>query len=157
MSNQSGPSGRYGPYYLLGYPAQFWTEEDQATGDSEHQRNARASAGRAAQPRVAFSDAPNVRVVESRLENVKQILEVAADQLGDRRKLGIFMMAVVYVVADDQQLRHVAQRLYGWTAPGSILALAAVRPRSEPGFQRLSKRVRGTRHADQASQCRRAA
>lgn len=192
MSNQSSPSGSYGPYYyLLGYPSQFWTEEDKATGEriiketpelaqgarlnhESHKYFSRLMVEAGVQgfidlasgvpiggvhmrvpelpviyndndPNVIklmqqhISDAPNVRVVESRLENIEQILEVAAHQFGGQRKLGIFMMAVVYFVADDQQLRYVAQRLYDWTAPGSILALSAIRPSNEPGFQRLSK------------------
>lgn len=72
--------------------------------------------------RQIIGDRPNIRYVESKIENIETILAVAEDAFGSDRRVGISLIGVVYFIGDES-LRHVFQRLYKWAAPGSLLAV----------------------------------
>jgi O-methyltransferase involved in polyketide biosynthesis len=63
-----------------------------------------------------------MRFVQGRIEEIDPILAAAETFFGQPAPIGICMIAVVHFI-DDDALSRVAQRLYDWAAPGSILAV----------------------------------
>lgn len=72
--------------------------------------------------RQIVADKPNILCVQGDLRGIDTILEQAEDFFEGERRIGICMVGVVYFIEDDA-LRHVFQRLYEWSAPGSMLAV----------------------------------
>lgn len=70
------------------------------------------------------ADQPNIRYIQSPIENIDRILGAAEPLFGAERRVGTFMVGVLYFI-DDNALHQVFQRLYDWSAPGSQLAISA--------------------------------
>lgn len=77
--------------------------------------------------RQIVADKPNIHCIQGDLQNIDAILGQAEDFFEGERRIGICMVGVVYFIEDDA-LRHVFQRLYEWSAPGSMLAINSFPP-----------------------------
>lgn len=74
--------------------------------------------------REEHGDPANIEYVEARIQDIDVILSAADRLFGPTRVVGICMIGVVWFI-DDDSLRRIFQRLYDWSAPGSILALSS--------------------------------
>ena len=72
--------------------------------------------------RQIVADKPNIRCIQGDLREIDPILSAAAAFFEAERQVGIFMVGIVYFI-DDDALANVFQRLYEWSAPGSMLAI----------------------------------
>lgn len=66
----------------------------------------------------------NIRWVQSKIQDIDRILAEAEEFFGAERRVGISLIGVAYFI-DDDSLRRVCQRLYDWSAPGSMLAVTS--------------------------------
>lgn len=83
--------------------------------------------GTVAYAREIVADKPNIRCVQGDLREIDALLAQAEDFFGAERRIGICMVGVAYFI-EDAALAHVFQRLYAWSAPGSMLALNHIPP-----------------------------
>jgi O-methyltransferase involved in polyketide biosynthesis len=72
--------------------------------------------------REIVADKPNILCIQSDLREIDVILAQAEDFFRGERRIGICMVGVVYFI-EDHALAHVFQRLYEWSASGSMLAI----------------------------------
>lgn len=80
------------------------------------------------------ADRPNVHYIQGSIEDIDSILMEVAQVFGGQRRIGINMIAVAHFI-DDTQLQSIFQRLYEWSALGSILAISSTQAHPElPGW-----------------------
>lgn len=66
---------------------------------------------------------PRVRYIQEDLRNIDAVLRAAEEHFGAVRRVAICFIGAAYFV-DDDNLRHVIERLYDWCAPGSEMAMS---------------------------------
>lgn len=88
--------------------------------------------------RQIVADKPNILCVQGDLRGIDTILEQAEEFFEGERRIGICMVGVVYFIEDDA-LRHVFQRLYEWSAPGSMLAVNSFADYDTPQWKQSQK------------------
>lgn len=75
--------------------------------------------------REIVGERPNIRYVQSRIEDIETILAVAEEHLEAERRVGICMIGITYFI-DAESLARAFQHLYDWAAPGSLLAVTGM-------------------------------
>lgn len=87
-------------------------------------------------------DRPNIRYVQSRIEEIDTILTQAERFFNGERRVGICMIGVAYFISDED-LQRVFQYLYDWSLPDSLFAITALYPNeSDSGVQTMRERYR---------------
>lgn len=84
----------------------------------------------------------NIRCIQGDLRAIDPILGQAEEFFGPQRRIGIFMVGIVYFI-EDAALAQVFQRLYEWAAPGSLLAVNTFENYDLPLWKRLFETYQG--------------
>lgn len=93
-----------------------------------------------ARARDLIGDQPNVAYVEADVRDIDTILQGAEQLFGAERRVATSFFGLMYFLNDDD-VRRIFQRLYAWSAPGSMLAISSfVGVESNQGFRDMRDR-----------------
>ena len=90
--------------------------------------------------RQIVSDWPNIRYIQADIRNMDVVLAAAEDFFGAERRIGACLLSTAHFL-DDDALKHIFQRLYDWSAPGSQLVVSSVDYEAESEASRQAIKV----------------
>lgn len=83
----------------------------------------------------------HITYVQSDIQDIETILRAAESMFGVERRVGVCLIGVAYFLSDET-LSHVAQRLYEWAAPGSMLAVTSFDTEQDNGWREILEEYR---------------